>query len=261
MIAQLRRIRRKLRKLQRSGKFADHTRADYQHLALREGNPVQRFWHRQKWPLVKQVLDVQPTDRVLDVGTGSSEIAIAAGKTCAFACGLDHSVSAMAFMQNNTAKNGDSRTFFLAGDIHHLPFRNGSFDKIIVLEVVEHLTTEGIPRYLGELRRVLSSSGVLLLTTPNYRSYWPVLEYLIDHFGGAAEMGGKQHLTHFSAHRLRTSLEANGFTVVQQGSVYHLSPFLSPLFSRLAESLFGWEVRKGGNLGPILFALARIAPI
>jgi len=37
-------------------------------------------------------------------------------------------MTAMAFMQQNTVKNGDSRTFFLAGDIHCLPCRDGSFD-------------------------------------------------------------------------------------------------------------------------------------
>ena len=49
------RLRRRLeaQRLQRSGVFADYTRGDYQHLARREGNPVQRFWHQKKWSLVR----------------------------------------------------------------------------------------------------------------------------------------------------------------------------------------------------------------
>ena len=114
------------------------------------------------------------------------------------------------------------------------------------IEVVEHLPADGIPRYLAELRRLLAPGGRLLLTTPNYRSYWPVLEYLIDHLGGAAQMGGAQHITRFHPRSLRAALEDNGFRVLRSGSLYHLSPFVSALAPRFAERLFAWETRRKG---------------
>lgn len=238
----------------RSGAFADHTRGDYQHLARREGNPVQRFWHAHKWPLVKEQLDLRPGDRVLDVGAGSSEVPVEIAAHCALACAVDASPAPLRFLRELT---GSQRHLELAaGDLHALPFRDASFDRIAVLEVVEHVPAEGIPLYLAGLRRLLAPGGRLLLTTPNYRSYWPVLEWLIDHLGGAAQMGGHQHITRFHPRRLRAALEDNGFRVLRSGSCYHLSPFLAPLAPALAERLFAWETRRGGNLGPILYSVA-----
>ena len=250
------RLRQRLEqmRLQRSGAFSDHTRGDYQHLARREGNPVQRFWHAHKWPLVEEQLQLRPGDRVLDVGAGSSEVPVQIAARCALACALDASPAPLRFLRDLTGAEG--RLHLAAGDLHALPFRDASFDRIAVLEVVEHVPGEGIPRYLAGLRRLLAPGGRLLLTTPNYRSYWPVLEFLIDHLGGAAQMGGHQHVMRFHARRLRACLEENGFRVVHSGSAYHLSPFLSPLAPALAERLFVWETRHGGSLGPILFSVA-----
>lgn len=46
-----------------------------------------------------------------------------------------------------------------------LPFRSGSFDLVVSLEVIEHLTNASI--YLSEARRVLTPGGMLVLSTPN----------------------------------------------------------------------------------------------
>ena len=239
---------------QRSGAFADHTRGDYQHLARREGNPVQRFWHAHKWPLVEEYLQLRPGDRVLDVGAGSSGVPFELAGRCALACAVDVSPAPLHVLRELDAAKRSLH--LVAGDLQALPFGEASFDRIAVLEVVEHLPADGIPRYLSGLRRLLAPGGRLLLSTPNYRSYWPVLEFLIDHLGGAAQMGGHQHVTRFHARRLRACLEENGFRVVHDGSFYHLSPFLSPLAPALAERLFAWETRYGGSLGPILFSVA-----
>ena len=245
--------------MKRSGIFADPGRGDYQHRARQEGNPVQRFWHAHKWPLVVQQLEPHSDDRVLDVGAGSSQVSPELSDRCALACAVDVSPAPLHFLRELDRANG--RLHLVAGDIHTLPFRAGSFDRITVLEVVEHLPADGVPRYLAELRRLLAPGGRLLLTTPNYRSYWPVLEYLIDHLGGAAQMGGAQHITRFHPRSLRAALEDNGFRVLRSGSLYHLSPFVSVLAPRFAERLFAWETRRAGSWGPILFSVAEAGDV
>lgn len=64
-------------------------------------------------------------------------------------------------------------------DLRDLPFEEGAFDLVLCISTLEHVgydntvygleverDDEGIPRALGELRRILSSRGRLLLTVP-----------------------------------------------------------------------------------------------
>lgn len=256
MLRRMLRISAKLRRRRRSGAFADAERADYQDLARREGNPVQRFWHAQKWPLAEQALALSgPGLRVLDVGAGSSEVARRAGRDGRRAVAVDVSLPSLHFLARSAQREG-SALRCVGASLLALPFRDGSFDRIALLEVIEHLPADASAGYLAELRRVLAPGGRLLVTTPNYRSYWPLLEWGIDHFGGAAEMGGVQHIARFHAASLRRALTDAGFRVRELGSVYHLSPFLAPVFPGLARRLFAGERRRGGALGPILFAIA-----
>ena len=254
MLRRMLRISANLRRLRRSGAFADFTRADYQDLARREGNPVQRFWHAQKWSLVERTLDLREGLRILDVGAGSSEIVRRSCERAAIAVAVDVSLPAIHFLRQ-AGGAVDERFRCVGASILALPFASQSFDRVAVLEVIEHLPQETTLHYLAELRRVLAPGGRLLLTTPNYRSYWPVLEWIIDRIGGAAEMGGVQHVSRFHPTRLSQVLEQSGFRVLRLGSVYHASPFVAPLAASLARRIFGWELRHGGRLGPILFAL------
>lgn len=267
MLKRLFRVRGMLRRRRRSGEFVDAKRADYQQLARESGHPIQRFWHAGKWPLVAKRLPLEADDRVLDAGAGSSEVAARISEKVHFTCAMDLSPEPLAvlagshpegppeFLTERRPGSGGERAF-VGADLNLLPFADDSFDKIVVLEVIEHLACERAGRYLCELRRVLAPKGQLLLTTPNYRSFWPVLEWLIDRFGGAAQMGGKQHICHFDPARLRRVLGDNGFRVRREGSVYHLSPFLSPIAPGLAERVYAWEMSWGGRFGPILYAVA-----
>ena len=256
MLCRLWQVKQKVKRLQRSGKFADHTRGDYQYLARKEGHPVQRFWHAKKWPMVADKLDFKPTDRVLEVGAGSSEIPFNTSEEVALSCATDFSPAPLDFLSEQIEREKDRRVCFVGADIQKLPFLSGSFDKVIVLEVIEHVPEQTIPQYFSELHRVLAPGGVLLVTTPNYRSTWPLLEWMVDRFGGAAEMGGIQHIARFYPRMLRQALEQNGFQVKQEGSVYHFSPFLAPFAPEFAERVFRWELKGAGRNGPILYSVA-----
>lgn len=49
-----------------------------------------------------------------------------------------------------------------------LPYEDNSFDIINIMEVIEHIPCEQGRSTLRELRRVLRTDGVLLISTPNY---------------------------------------------------------------------------------------------
>jgi SAM-dependent methyltransferase len=58
-------------------------------------------------------------------------------------------------------------------DLHRLPFRDGVFDLVISMSVVEHLTDPG--QVFREFQRVLKPGGVLLLQTPNRYDYVSII--------------------------------------------------------------------------------------
>ncbi len=63
-----------------------------------------------------------------------------------------------------TARNYTRNTVTLA-DAHNLPFRDGSFDFVVISEVIEHMKQP--MRVMNELKRVLKPKGRLLIQTPN----------------------------------------------------------------------------------------------
>ena len=53
------------------------------------------------------------------------------------------------------------------GSLTALPYADGSFERALCLDVLEHLTFEEQPRALAELNRVLARGGELLVSVPN----------------------------------------------------------------------------------------------
>lgn len=63
------------------------------------------------------------------------------------------------------AKQRHPNVPIVCGSVEHLPFADGSFDVIVMLEVIEH--TESDVSAVSEVRRVLKVGGTLILSTPN----------------------------------------------------------------------------------------------
>lgn len=58
---------------------------------------------------------------------------------------------------------------FVRGDAHEMPFKNRCFDVLIAGEVIEHLYDP--ERFLRECKRLLQKGGILIVTTPNRKSW------------------------------------------------------------------------------------------
>ena len=65
----------------------------------------------------------------------------------------------------------DNNILVICASCTHLPFRPDSFDSILLLEVIEHLTKEEQKATLEGIRGVLKTGGTLVLTTPNKHIY------------------------------------------------------------------------------------------
>jgi ubiquinone/menaquinone biosynthesis C-methylase UbiE len=102
---------------------------------------------------------------VLDAGCGTGYGA-AEFPNAASVVAMDISAEAVAHARRAFSKPG---VHFLRGACESLPFTDRSFDLVVAFEVIEHL--ERWPMMLIEASRILRSSGILLVSTPNKAWY------------------------------------------------------------------------------------------
>jgi SAM-dependent methyltransferase len=144
----------------------------------------------------------------------------------------------------------------VGGDGARLPFRDGSFDAVLFLEVLEHVLEEG--RFLGEIRRVLAPGGALVLTTPNAWSVQRIARWWLP--GSLVSrarpevvrgyLGAGDHVRFLDPLSLVSILGEHGFDVVAIATRNHRIPGLARLWGRFgAVDLRFWPLdRLGGYL-------------
>jgi 2-polyprenyl-3-methyl-5-hydroxy-6-metoxy-1,4-benzoquinol methylase len=128
-------------------------------------------------------------------------------------------------------------------------------DKFYSLEVIEHIYRPQGLAMLRSFHRLLRRGGQALITTPNYRSYWPLLEWTVDTFGLVPKMADEQHVERYHRRKLRDVAAEAGFTVDTVRTICLVSPFLAPLSWSAATRAAKAELRLPLPLGCILVAV------
>ncbi|MBN1955080.1 MAG: class I SAM-dependent methyltransferase [Anaerolineae bacterium] len=104
--------------------------------------------------------------RVLDVGCGRGEILRHCARMGAEAYGVDYAAVAVAMSRRALADDGGAAV--CQADARRLPFADEAFDRVLLLDLVEHLYPWELDQALQEARRVLRRSGCLVVhTAPN----------------------------------------------------------------------------------------------
>lgn len=119
--------------------------------------------HQQKRRAEVTTLLLEPkrNDVVLDVGCHEGYIMSFFVGQAGFVVGLDMSSDAIKIAKSKlSASNLD----FCRGDASNLPFRSSCFDKITVLEVLEHLPNLGMG--VEEVDRCAKDNAILVISVP-----------------------------------------------------------------------------------------------
>lgn len=104
---------------------------------------------------------------VLDAGCSQGVAAILVGREGRSVAGVDIQLAAIESANERLRREEPvvrERVTFRTGELYSLPFEDGSFDTVLLGEVLEHLID--VPSALSELRRVLRADGALVITTP-----------------------------------------------------------------------------------------------
>jgi len=68
----------------------------------------------------------------------------------------------------------------LCGDLMKLPYRDGTFDFLSVLDVIEHIKEDNSA--ISEMSRILKKNGILIISVPHRMKYYTNQDRLIGHY-------------------------------------------------------------------------------
>jgi SAM-dependent methyltransferase len=152
--------------------------------------------------VILQMGRIQSGMRILDLGCGRGELVRHAAQMGAVVWGLDLSQEALGISKATLSQASESvqgRTGLCMASAGRLPFRDRSFHRILLSDILEHLNPAELKQMLGEVHRVSRMDGrVVFHTFPNgwfYNIYYPLRRLLWDAPQGKA--GPRNPRTHY----------------------------------------------------------------
>ncbi|MBI2143117.1 glycosyltransferase, partial [Candidatus Woesearchaeota archaeon] len=206
--------------------------------ALNTGNRTQSFWHQQKFAeVLSEASSIHPNSVIADIGCGPGVLISKLPKN-KLTYAVDVSEQTVRFateLNKNLGKNVKG----IAALAEKLPFKDNTFDCVFMIEVIEHMPKELEAKALSEVRRVLKPSGQFIMTTPNYHSMWPIIEYFWSRMNPVDYM--EQHINRKNPGSVRKSLSEAGFAVKTVRTFFVVSPFVAMLSHSLARKAMALE--------------------
>lgn len=175
-------------------------------------------------------------EKLLDVGCGEGWLVRKAALKYKIAIGIDIATNRLKRAKSEAKKEKVNNVQFLQANIDQqdLPFKNGEFDALICLSVLEYLFDPYFT--MKEFKRVLKKGGTLIIEVPNIAYFPERLRLLFGKLPGVAHAkgwaGGRLH--HFTLETLEKLINDNGFTVIKKtgcGFLRQLRDLRLPLLS------------------------------
>jgi SAM-dependent methyltransferase len=170
---------------------------------VREGLvDLEHFDRRYRDMLALIRANVSATGRMLEIGTGAGFFLKAAQRAGWQVHGVEISDAAAAFARGRLGLD------VVKMPAEQLGFAAGSFDVVVMYEVIEHLFE---PRQvLQDVQRVLRPGGVLMISTPNVNAF---SRFALGNSWAVLSPG--EHLYYFTHATLNAILQAAGFREAQ----------------------------------------------
>lgn len=179
------------------------------------------YWPEKEANRILKAMDGKIQGRVLDVGCGDGDFGrmLMQRKYGLELHGVD--IAETAIRKAHTSMDGNMR--LTVGDVTGLPYRDDSFDCVLLIEVIEHVFD--ILRLLGEINRVLKNDGVLFITTTDFNLLKKIFIsfFLFDRYFYPTN----PHIRFFTKKTLISVLDKRGFKVIYHqwnGHYFRLIP-------------------------------------
>jgi 2-polyprenyl-3-methyl-5-hydroxy-6-metoxy-1,4-benzoquinol methylase len=227
--------------------------AGYYDQVYRRGRGSQWYWHEQRFRTVERLLP-NPCGRLLDLGCGPGTFLGTLRLPFGAALGIDLAAAQIHYARRSY---GRPQLDFRHADVRNLPVED-SFQAVVSIEVIEHLPRAETQPFLRTIFELLEPGGTVVLTTPNYRSLWRLIEPLWSTIGPVDYR--PQHINHFTRQRLLVELTSAGFCNVQTETLFVVAPFLAGASRHLADLALRFERARLPSWGVELVARAEKPP-
>jgi len=152
---------------------------------------------------------IKKNDRVLDLGCGNGQNTKKAAKIAKKVVGIDLDENSLALAKKSIRLK--NITFKKVGLEKPLPFKDASFNKVLFLDVLEHL--EKRDQALDEAKRVLVPGGLLFLAVPNSLTSWKKLQRK----AGICSYSDPDHKIEFTPNSIGLLLKRHKFIILKFG--------------------------------------------
>jgi 2-polyprenyl-3-methyl-5-hydroxy-6-metoxy-1,4-benzoquinol methylase len=175
----------------------------YQNI-IDSGSPMRRAWHLQEFERIISYLPETPNQSILDIGCfAGTLLSLLPEERFKTQLGVDILEKQIEFA--NRRFGTPYRSFRYIRNIADLASITQTFDCITVTQVIEHLEPEEIRELFRQVKSKLNPRGVLAVSTPNYASFWPVLEFIVNHLSDINYT--EQHITKFNYFNVVSKLQ------------------------------------------------------
>lgn len=190
------------------------------------GLDVENYWFRRHEVVYQRLAQHCAGRDVLEAGCGEGYGADLIAGAARRVIALDYDEAAVAH-----ARARYPRVEVMHGNLSELPLADGSVDVVVNFQVIEHLWHQA--RFVAECARVLRSSGLLMVSTPNRITFSPGRDTPINPF----------HTRELNADELTRLLVDGGFVSVSMSGVFH-GPRLVEMDARHGGSIIDAQIAR-----------------
>jgi len=194
------------------------------------------------WPIIStrvrantilSLFDAEQGETILDAGCGFGLYSLALAGKGMIVTGVDNDEKQVSMAKEWAMKLSISNARFEVQDICRLPYEDESFDKILCVDVIEHVPND--KQAISELVRVLKADGTIALTTPT-----PICSQTWFFHRDKPEAAG--HVREgYTPEQLFKILETNGLLVKKHR-------YYNRFFERFASEMNTVLLRRAGDL-------------
>lgn len=203
------------------GNMYDEISEGYYDLVFSRKKGIQYNWHYLKFKKIYSLINNLKPNNILDVACGPGTF-LGNSNLESDLTGIDIAKKQINYA-NNKYKNRNIS--FKCCKNAEFPFDDETFELITAIEFIEHINHDDLVKNILEMKRCLKPGGIIILTTPNYRSLWPFLEILVSKLSSQNYV--EQHISHYNKKKLKMALRDFNFKSIDIISYQLFAPFFA----------------------------------